>query len=585
MQNPSFVEIQRQRRRIASFNLALFLFAGILTWRLFSLQVLNQGHYTALASQEHNRKYEVPASRGQIYLMDGEQRSPLALNQHLKLLWADPSHVQDKAGTASKLAAITGGSAADYLAKLQRPGEYVALKEKVDAGIADKIQALNIAGVGLFDQEYRVYPEGQLAAQVSGFVNSEGKGQYGIEGFLDQELAGTAGQLKAKTDTNGNPIATADNIIKQPTNGKSYVLTIDRNIQAQAEKWLTDGVKNVGATSGSLVVIDPKTGAVKAMANYPTFDPNNYSQVSDYGVFSNSVVSNMFEPGSGFKIITMSSGLDTGKVKPDTQYNDTGEVDLDGYTIKNAENHKFGTQTMTDVIQKSLNTGVIFVLRMLGGDPNNITLAGKKTLYDYITKHFGFGVPTGIEQAGEAAGKVNQPSNVSGNNVNYANMTFGQGISVTMMQMVDAAAAIANGGKFYQPYLVDTAINPDGTEHKTQPRVVSSNVISATAATQITTMMEQVVLHGSGYATKMKGYQIAGKTGTAQIPDPSGKGYLPDKNIGSFVGFAPADNPKFVMMVRVNEPKVQGFAESTAVPIFAHVAQYLLQYYAVPPSG
>lgn len=580
----SYTEISRQKRRIAWLNLGLFGLASILTWRLFSLQVLSHQRYIVLATKEHNRKYEVPANRGEIYLLDGDQKSPLALNQNLKVLYGDPQQIKDSLATAKSLAAVTGDPVNDYVNKLSTKGEYVVLKEKVDTAMADRIKALNLDGIGTADQQYRIYPEGQLASQVVGFVNRDGDGQYGLEGYLNADLAGSPGLLRAQTDTHGNPIATADNVVKQPVNGKSYVLTIDRNIQAQAEKFLKDGVDKVGAISGSVVIVDPKTGAIRAMANYPTYDPNNYGAVTDYSQFSNAVASSEFEPGSGFKIISMAAGLDTGKVKPDTTYDDTGSYKVDGYTVNNAENHKFGTQTMTDVITKSLNTGVMFVLRSLGGDPNSINLAGKKLLYDYITKHFGFGVPTGIEQVGEASGKVNQPSNKSGNNVNYANMTFGQGISVTMMQMVNAATAIANGGQLNQPYLVDQTINADGTTTKTAPKVISPHVISPQTSKQLIDMMITVVQHGSGWMAKMPGYQVAGKTGTAQIPKPDGTGYQDGKNIGSFVGFAPAYDPKFVMMVRINEPKTPGFAESTTVPVFANIAQWLMHYYAVPPT-
>lgn len=582
----SYSELLRQRRRISWLNLGLVGVGVVLVGRLFSLQIVNHQRYRVLATREHNRKYEIPASRGQIYLKDGDDRSPLALNQNLKLLYGDPKQVTDPVKAAKALVALTGDSVDDYTKALSSPGEYVVLKQKVTTELASKITALHLDGIGLSDQQYRTYPEGQLASQVVGFVNQDGKGQYGIEGFLDKDLAGTPGRLSAKTDIAGNPIATADNIVDQPVNGKSFILTLDRNIQAQSEKFLKDGVQAVGAKSGSVIVMDPKTGAIKAMANWPTYDANDFGSVKDYSLFSNSVVSDQFEPGSGFKVITMSTGLDTGKVKPDTTYDDSGEFKQDGYVIHNAENHKFGIQTMTDVITKSLNTGVIFVLKSLGGDPNAINLTGKKTLYDYITKHFGFGVATGVEQEGEASGNVVAPNKgANGNNVNYANMTFGQGISVTMIQMANAVSAIANGGKLYQPYLVDTTIEADGTEHKTDPRVINPRVISPEAAKQMTDMMITVVQHGSGWAAKMKGYDVAGKTGTAQIPRADGQGYEDGKNIGSFVGFAPVQDPRFVIMVRINEPKVSGFAETTTVPVFAHIADWMMKYYAVPPNS
>lgn len=574
----------QNRRRMFWLFVVMTVLGSLIFLRLVELQIIQHAHYRNLALGEHQRKYEVPAKRGEIYLIDNGVKVPLALNQTLKLLYADPSLVKDKADASQKLAAITGDPAQTYLAALNKGHEYAVLRKKVSSSIADRISKLGILGIGLVDQDYRVYPEGQLASQTLGFVNQDGEGQYGIEGYLNNQLKGVAGLLNAKTDTSGVPIATADNRIKQPVDGTGLVLTVDRNIQAQAEQYLKAGVEAAKAASGSVVILDPRSGAVKAMANFPTFDPNVYEQVTDYTAFENATVDDQFEPGSGFKVFTMSAGLDTGKVKPDSTYNDTGSVQVNGQTIKNAAGHTDGPNTtMTKVIRDSLNTGVVYVLGLLGGDPNKINPAGKMVFYDYITKRFGFGVRTGIEQAGEDPGTVNKPNS---NDFNYANMTFGQGISVTMLQMVTAVGAIANGGTLYQPYLVDHRISPDGADlPQTQPRAINSHVISAQAAKDMAAMMQVVVEHGSGYQARTAGYNIAGKTGTAQIPRVDGKGYEDNQNIGTFVGFAPVEDPKFVVMVRINRPQIQGFAETTTVPVFTNITRWLLQYYAVPPNG
>lgn len=570
------------RRRLGGLVAVVGLATVVLLGRLVQLQLFDHSVYLAQATRTQSRKYEVPPERGQIYALDGDSTSPLVLNQTLATLYADPRYVTNKAAVAAKLASVTGQSAATYTKLLGGGGEYVVLAKKLDQATSDKIKKLNLAGVGLSDANYRLYPEGTLASQLLGFVNDSGVGQYGIEGYLNKELAGTPGTLKATTDANGIPIATANNYSKAPVNGQSVVLTIDRNIQAQAEKYIAQGVQSNGAVSGSVVVVDPNTGAVKAMANYPTYDPSNYGSVTNYSLFQNAVVADAFEPGSGFKMFTMAAGLDTGKVTPDTTYTDTGSFTVDGYVVKNAEGKSYGVSSMSKVILFSLNTGAMFVLRMLGGDPNVINHAGKQLLYSYITAHFGFGAKTGIEQAYESAGKVNPPTS---SDVNYANMTFGQGVSVTMLQMAMAAAAIANGGKLYKPYLVDKVISPDGKTTVTKPTLVRDHVISPQAATQLTTMLQSVVTSGTGRATNLPGYQVAGKTGTAQIPNPTGPGYLATKNIGSFTGYAPVADPQFVMMVRINEPTTPGFAESTTVPVFAQIAQWLLRYYAVPPTG
>lgn len=570
-----------QRFQILQYVLlALAVLVGV---RLAYLQIFRHDHYTALATSEHQRKYEVPAPRGQIYLRDGETKVPLALNQDLKLLYADPSLIKDKSGTANKLAAVTGDNPQDYLKALQQGKEYAVLKTRVTEELAAKIKQQKLLGIGLVSQSYRTYPEGTLASQLLGFVNGEGKGQYGIEGYLDAELRGKPGLLNAKTDTAGVPIATSDNLSRAPENGTNITLTVDRSIQAQAERYIQDGVEAVRADSGSVIVMDPKTGAIKAMANFPTYDPNEYTKTSDYQRFQNQVVTNAFEPGSGFKTFTMAAGLDSGKVTPETTYSDPGCVKMDKYEICNADGHKGGPNTnMTVVLRDSLNTGVIFVLQSLGGNAAAMTPAAKQLFHSYITDRFQFGKRTGVEQAGEAKGVINPPSS---NDVNYANMSFGQGESITMVQMAAAMSAIANRGTYYQPYLVAERQRPDGSTEKTKPKVVKKDVISDPAAENLTKMLEVVVEHGSGYLAKTPGYRIAGKTGTAQVPNPKGAGYLPDVNIGTFTGFAPAEDPQFVVMVRINHPRVPGFAEKTTVPVFSNLTRWLLQYYKVPPSS
>ncbi len=577
-----------QRRRLGYFTILVGALGVVLVSRLVYLQVVRHAHYSAQASREHTRKYAVPAKRGELYVEDGAGTSPVALNQQLTLMYADPRFVGDKPEVARKLAEATGGSAVDYEKRLGSGIEYTVLANRLSSEAAAKVRALKLAGVGLQLRDYRTYPGGPRGAQLLGCVQADGGGQYGGVGYLAGGVGGRSGQLAAKTDTHGIPIATADNIVKPPVDGTSYVLTIDRNIEAMVEDELAKQVAAVKAKSGSIIVMDPNSGEVKAMANYPTFDPNSYSQVKDYGVFVNQVVSNQFEPGSGMKVFTMAAGLDQGKVTPDTTYDDPGCVKVDDRNVCNASTDRPGNgKSMTVVLRDSLNTGVMFVLRMLGGDAGKITLNGKKLLYDYFTKHFGFGVRTGIEQSNEVAGSLPKPTNAAGNNVSYANMVFGQGMSATMIQMAAALSAIANGGKLYQPRLVAGVLKADGTIERTAPRVVSSHVMSAGSIGQLNQMLQVVVQHGSGYkaAEANRGYKIAGKTGTAQIPRPDGQGYIDGANIGSFVGFAPAEAPKFVVMVRINEPGVSGFAETTTVPVFGEVCKWLFKYYGIPPSG
>jgi cell division protein FtsI/penicillin-binding protein 2 len=584
-----------QRRRLDYLKVVLVVCGVVLAIRLIDLQVLQHSSYASQAASEHTHKFEIPAQRGEIYTRNSDgSLSPLAVNETLETLYADPRYVGNKQQLAQKIAAVTGGNANDYVNSLNHGIEYAVLAKNLTPDIANKIKALKLPGVGLQTEDATTYPEGQLGAQVIGFVNAAGVGQYGIEGYLNKQLSGTPGLLAAKTDTHGIPIATANNVERAPVDGTSYVLTIDKNVQAEAEKVIAAQVKAVHAASGEVVIMDPANGDIRAMANYPTFDPNNYSSQTDYSVFENKAVSDAFEPGSGMKVFTMATGLDKNVVTPNTTYNDPGCYVIDSAKVCNANGDLPGpNKTMTVVLRDSLNTGAMYVLRLLSGNPNAFTLAGKQTLYNYFTKHFGFGKPTGIQLADEAAGQVNLPSNQAGNDVNYANMTFGQGVTATMIQIVSAVTAIANGGTYYRPNVIDSVMNPDGTTTPTNPVVVKKNMLSANAVAQLNQMMQVVVQHGSGYlaANENPGYAIAGKTGTAQIPNPNGGGYLVGKNIGSFIGFAPADHPKFVMMVRINEPAIQcdsgecGYAEYTTVPVFGDICKWLFQYYGIPPGS
>jgi cell division protein FtsI (penicillin-binding protein 3) len=583
-----------QRRRLGYLSGTLVVFGVLLFVRLVDLQLVQHGQYAKQASNEQSRKFEIPATRGVIYVQDGDGTiSPIVQNQTLQTLYADPRFVGNKSAAAQKLAALTGGSAPKYLAALDNGIDYAVLDTKLPQNIADKINTLKMPGVATAGQDYRAYPEGDLAAQVLGFVNAQGVGQYGLEGYFNAQLSGTPGKLFAKTDAFGIPIATADNVDQPAVNGTNYVLTIDRNIQAMAEQELAAQVKSVKAKSGSVVVLDPTNGNVLAMANYPTYDPSQYNLQTDYSVFQNQVVSNAFEPGSGMKVFTMATGLDQGKVTPNTTYDDPGCYTIDTDKVCDAKGDQPGNnKTMTVVLRDSLNTGAMFVLRMLSGSPTSFTLAGKQLLYNYFTKHFGFGSLTGIQQSDEAAGQVNLASNAAGNNVNYANMTFGQGMTTTMIQMAAAMAGIAEGGTVYKPNLVAGTMNADGSINAVAPKIARSHILSPTAISNLNQMLQVVVQHGSGYiaADMNPGYAIAGKTGTAEIANPNGGGYLVGANIGSFIGFAPADKPKFVVMVRLNDPSVNcdsqecGYAEYTTVPLFGEICKWLFKYYGIPPG-
>lgn len=566
------VAIQRSRIPfvIAFFALLIILISG----RLTELQVFRHGYYLKLANAQHWIKDVIPAKRGKIYAKDSISNSSylLATNQALDLVFAEPKKLEDKDKTAQFLAETLSMDKNDILELFKTSDTYVVIKHKLSETEGDKIREKGIKGIGLTTENWRYYPEGKLASNILGFVNAEFKGNYGLEEYFNKELSGTPGLLKAEADHAGVELSFGKNVSISPVDGEDLYLTIDRYIQEKAQQLLDEAVKKYGAPSGQVIVMNPKSGAILAIANNPDFDPNKYADIktSNYRVFKNSAVSDIYEPGSVFKVITLASGLDAKKITPDTTYTDTGSVTLNGYTIKNSDRKAHGVQTMTYVLANSLNTGSTWVQQKLGKD----------SFYDYINL-FGFGTLTGIELPGEAAGVVHNPKET--NDFGYANMSFGQGLSVTPLQMITSFAAIANGGKMMKPYLIEKTINNNKHETVNTSSKEIKEVISKEAATDITKMMVNVVEHGHGFQAKVSGYKVAGKTGTAQVPDPRG-GYDSSKNIGTFIGFAPADDPQFVVLAKIDEPKGIPWAEESAAPIVGNMLDYLLKYYKIPPT-
>jgi stage V sporulation protein D (sporulation-specific penicillin-binding protein) len=560
---------------------SLMFIGAIIVSRLFYIQIIKGGDYKRLARSEHNKKFEIPAKRGEILANDGDQTVPLVLNEPAYVIFADPRYVEDKEKTAEKLSVILSESKQSIESKLRINGAYSVIASRADAKTKDKIKKLKLKGVGSSQVSKRVYTEGNLAAQALGFVNNDGAGQYGVEQAFNKQLSGQAGQLDGATDIRGVPIATEGSILKSPENGDSLVLSLDLSIQVQAEYFLEAGIKRTNADNGSIVIMNPDNGKIIAMANYPTFDPDNYSKQKDVGVFQNNVVSGAYEPGSVAKIFTMSTALEKGVVRPDTTYLDNSIRVIDDYKIRNTGPQITKQRSMTDVITRSANTGTIFALEQLGG--GDINLKAKQQLYDSFTQRFKFGQKTGVEQTGEAGGIVGEPKQSS--DVRYANMSFGQGVSMTMMQLAAATSSIANGGVYYKPTIIDKIKHSDGSIMQNQPKIVEKEVLSAKTIKEIKDMMRTVVgPEGSGYQAILPGYDIAGKTGTAEVAKPDG-GYYKDREIGSFFGFTPTDSPKYVIMVRVDRPKQSDvFASRAAVGIFADMNKWLIDYYGIAPS-
>ena len=541
--------------------------------RLFYLQVVRHEYYVAAAATQHWAQDEIPADRGKIYVRDeiSGELYPLADNQTLNLVFASPVEIEDKAAAAKRLAPVIGVEESKILELIENNHTYVVLQHDLSYEIAEKVKSFNIKGIHITPEGARFYPEATLASQILGFVNAEGVGNYGLEQQYDEQLSGIPGLYKAEIDPSGKRIVFGENVSKEPVDGSDLVLTLNRDVQKKSEELLAAQVEKYKAKGGSIIVMNPTNGEILAMANNPTYDPSKYQEVRDYNLYKNAAVQDLFEPGSIFKVITMAIGLDTDKIEPDTEYEDTGKIVLDGNKIMNSDRKTNGWQTMTQVLEKSLNTGTTFVMQQVG----------KTTFYDYLANKFNFGKKTGIEQPNEGEGTVLTPEEV--NDHTYATMSFGQSISTTPIQMITAFSAAANGGKLVQPHLVSEVVSPEGEKTVTDSRPLKE-IISEEAAAQLRQMMVSVVKNGHGKQAAVKGYDIAGKTGTAQVPLKDGSGYDPNSNIGSFIGFGPAESARFVVLVKIDSPKGVAWAETTAAPVVGQMLDFLFKYYQIPPT-
>lgn len=564
--------------RLRIFKVIIIVVFSVLSLRLFSLQVMSHDFYSTLASDQHGIFAELFPERGTIYLNDPHSVSgtfPAAINKDLNLVYAVPRNIEDPESMAVKVAEILELEQEEVLSKLElKDDPYEPLKRRVPAETCDELREQDFSGIGFISEDYRFYPEKEYLSHVIGFVglNEEGDrvGRYGVEGYWNEELSGEPGYLEAEKDPLGRWIGAADRSLVPAKDGSDIVLTIDRTIQYVACEKLKKAVERFEAAGGSVVILNPNTGAVMAMCGVPDFDPNNYSEVEDVASFNNPAIFEPYEPGSIFKPITMAAAIDSGKVEPNTLYEDKGEVVIGPYTIRNSDGESHGWQTMTQVLEKSLNTGTIFA----------VTELGPELFREYI-RDFGFGQKTGIELETEAAGNVSSLDKRG--DIWSATASYGQGITVTPLQMVSAFGAVANGGKLMKPHVIERIIEADDEDKNVEPEVVRQ-VISKRAATLVGGMLVRVVENGHGKRAGVPGYWVAGKTGTAQIAKEKEGGYEEDAFNGSFIGFAPVDDPKFVMLVKIERPQGVQWAESTAAPLFGQIADFLLNYLEIPPN-
>lgn len=553
------------RRRDHLLLLLMLVAAGGLVYRLFTWQVANAATLAQRATKEHALVVPIDAPRGRIFDTNGR---PLVTNMDFNRIYAVPPDIKDPVTVATRLAPVVGMPVDQLLTLLQSKSSYVTIARKVGPDVRDQVNALDLPGIHMEPDEKRVYPGGTLASQVLGFTNYNGDGNYGIEQYYNAALTGKPGELHAERDGLGNEIDLTHAVRIPPTPGKDLTLTIDSAIQYDVEQVLAEGVKKHGARAGTIVVMDPSTGAILAMANYPTYDPNNF-QTTDPALFVDGAVSTPFEPGSTFKLITFAAALEHHAVTPETTTYDPGYRTGPGYTIWDWDRKNHGTVTMRQVLDHSLNVGAAFAAER----------TGTQDFYDMIHA-FGFARPTGVDLQGEEGGLVRTNHSDGWYPVDLLTNSFGQGLTATPLQITTAVAAIANGGTLMRPYVVRQISSAQGVQ-TTQPVVVGHPISPATDAT-LTNMMEEVPLKGEANEALIPGYLIAGKTGTAQIAENGA--YLPTATMASFVGFAPAQHPAFVIFILLDRPTDSPYGSETAAPMFSELGQKILVRMGIPPT-
>ncbi|MBU0731311.1 penicillin-binding protein 2 [Patescibacteria group bacterium] len=550
---------------------------AVIVLRLFQLQIIEHGFYETLAEGQHELYEKLVPDRGEIYVQDPYAEDGLyaiASNQPRYLVYAEPKRIEDPEDAAERLSPLLNIEKDELIKKFSDPEDpYEPLKKRMSEMEVEAIQELDVKGIGYQEELWRYYPEAECTSHLTGFlglVEDMQKGQYGLEGYFEDTLSGEPGYLQTEKDAGGRFLAIGDHMIEEAKDGDNLILTIDKNIQFAVCERLKESVEGHGAKEGSVIVIEPKTGAIKAHCNYPFYDPNKYSDVESIDVFMDSTVADQYEPGSVFKVITMAAGLDMGKVTPSSTYEDTGAVQIGNYTIRNSDGKSHGVVDMNTVLSESLNTGSIHVARLVGDE----------AFYQYVDK-FGFGQTTGIPLAGENAGNIAGLGKLK--DIYTATASYGQGITVTPIQLAMAFSAIANDGVLMKPYLVQEVHKGNGYVEKYQPEEVRQ-VMSSAAANTLSAMMVKVIDGGHATLAAVDGYFMAGKTGTAQIPKENGVGYDANRHKDTFVGFGPVSDPQFVVFVKIDEPKDVMWSAASTAPLFGDIAEYLVNYLQIPPD-
>ncbi|MBR2997212.1 penicillin-binding protein 2 [Candidatus Saccharibacteria bacterium] len=576
------------KSRNKALKICLAIIVGVIAVRLFFIQIVEHDDWQAKADEQQTSTNTIIAKRGEIYMMDGSEPAPIAMNETVWSVIIDPKIVDEE-----KVRQVIDENAGEQKivsweeAFQNKELRYFVIAKDVKRAAAEKIAEADLNGVILQENTRRVYPEGDLASRLLGFVNMEGSGQYGVEGSLDKLLAGENGLLKTTKDINNVILSIGENNIRMPAkNGETVVLSVDRNLEHGVEKILTNAVNRTAATNASAIVMDPRDGRVLAMANVPNYDPANYADVEDAKSFINYTIEEPYEPASVCKVFTFATAINEGVMTPETTYTNTGSVEIDGEKIENAYKGQLGVINMQTVLNYSLNTGSIQALRLLSGSETEISEAGRQKLYEYYHDRFGLGQYTDIELS-ESPGYIVEPNDGWAMDLTYANMTFGQGLNLTTVQVASAFSSVINGGKYYTPTIVAGTMKNGEFVKKDAKPAVRETISEETSAT-MRNMLRGTRASRQANGTDKAGYFVGGKTGTAQVVQEDGTySDAMGETIASYVGFGGTDGemPEYVIMVKIWGAGQHMEGEKHAMPIFDELSNYTQNYLKIKPKA
>jgi cell division protein FtsI (penicillin-binding protein 3) len=560
----------RSSRRLSGLLVGYLLLTGLMGWRLVSVQVVDAAEYRGLAERQLQRDIELPARRGRLYDRSGE---PLAISLVAATVYANPRAIRDgevdPAIVAHQLAPLLDRPAPDLLEPLQRDSAFVYLGRQLPRAVGEQVKAMKLPGIGVLDEPTRTYPAPGLAAQVVGFAGVDNAGLAGLELAYEEVLVGEPGRLSLERAPGGLTITGAPRALQPPQSGTDLVLTIDRQVQWAAEQALADAVERYGALGGSAVVMEVDSGEILAMASAPSFDPTDLAASDDYAR-RNRAVTDIFEPGSVSKVITLAGALERGLITPDSTFTVPDSYVVGPKRFKEAHPHPTRQMTVNEIMAQSSNVGTIQIAQRLG----------EEGLHEALVD-FGFGRPTGLGFPGESAGLL--PPVERWWVTSLPTLSIGQGVSATLLQVAGVFETVASGGTWREPTLVRGTVDAQGRLSRAE-RPERRRVVSEETAEALADMLTGVVTDGTGGLAAVPGYRVAGKTGTAQKPSKTSRGYEPGAYIATFAGFAPAEDPALVVAVMLDEP-TPFYGGLTAAPVFSEIMGFALGHQRVPPSA